>query len=257
MPEVLPEDEPPIPVEPEPRPEPELLPVLGLLGLVVLPELEPPMLPELEPVLPVELEPVLPEPEVLPYCFTQSSRCVPVRPTHWLGRLALPDDEPPIAPEPDAPEPEVELSELPELELPELPEPLEPEPALGLVVELDPEPALGLVVELLPLPVTLGLLVELPVLPLELPVDCAHEALATPTRAAATAALRVFNITMYAPLVEIERLRPLACKRDAATKETSCGNVSCRRSVKLLVDQETVSEFRRFFDSNRLGCEGG
>jgi hypothetical protein len=42
VPELLPEDEPPIPVEPEPRPDPELLPVLGL---VVLPELDPPVLP--------------------------------------------------------------------------------------------------------------------------------------------------------------------------------------------------------------------
>jgi len=221
VPELLPEDEPPIPVEPEPRPEPELLPVLGLLGLVVLPELEPPMLPELEPVLPVE--PVLPEPEVLPYCFTQSSRCVPVRPTHWLGvaEPLLVEEPLPIAPDELDPVPLVELPELPDplepVPLVVLSELLEPEPTLGLVVELEPEPELGLVVELLPLPVALGLLDEPPILP-ELPEDCAHEAPATPTRAAATAAVRVFTITMYAPLVEIKRLQPSACKSDAAIK---------------------------------------
>jgi len=218
VPELLPEDEPPIPVEPEPRPpEPELLPVLGLvvlpvLGLVVLPELELPV----EPV-------VLPEPEVLPYCFTQSSRCVPVRPTHWLGvaEPLLVEEPLPIAPDELDPVPLVELPELPEplepVPLVELSELLEPEPTLGLVVELEPEPELGLVVELLPLPVALGLLDEPPILP-ELPEDCAHEAPATPTRAAATAAVRVFTITMYAPLVEIKRLQPSACKSDAAIK---------------------------------------
>ena len=84
-------------------------------------------------------------------------------PTHWLGRaLGL-------------------LLSLDELLLPE---PIEPEP-------LAPAPAL---------PVALGLVVELP-LPV-LPEVCAHEALARPSSAAATAALSVFTITMYAPLVE-------------------------------------------------------
>jgi hypothetical protein len=94
-------------------------------------------------------------------------------PTHWLGRaLGLSLDEPlPVAPELVEP-----LA---------LPEPIEPDP-------LAPEPAL---------PPTLGLVVELPVLP-ELPEVCAHEALARPSSAAATAALSVFTITMYAPLVE-------------------------------------------------------
>jgi hypothetical protein len=96
-------------------------------------------------------------------------------PTHWLGRALGPSldelDEPlPVAPE---------------LVEPLLPEPIEPEP-------LAPEPVL---------PPTLGLVVELPVLPL-LPEVCAHEALARPSSAAATAALSVFTITMYAPLVE-------------------------------------------------------
>jgi len=59
--------------------------------------------------------------------------------------------------------------------------------ALGLLLSLDE-----------PLPEMLGLVVELPVLP----EVCAHEALARPSSAAATAALSVFTITMYAPLVE-------------------------------------------------------
>jgi hypothetical protein len=88
-------------------------------------------------------------------------------PTHWLGRaLGL-------------------LLSLDELLLPEPiePEPLAPAPALP--------PAAGLVVELP------GLVVELPVLP----EVCAHEAPARPSSAAATAALSVFTITMYSPLV--------------------------------------------------------
>ena len=170
---VLPLDEPPMPVEPEPRlPEPELLPVLGLLGLVVLPELEP----VLEPVLPEPV--VLPEPDVLPYCLTQSSRCVPVRPMHWLGVAAVSVlDALPLAPEevePDDDEPALDgLDDEPE------PDPIEPVPALP--------PTLGLVVEL-PLPV--------------LPEVCDQDTVARPRRAAATAALSVFAITMYAPLVE-------------------------------------------------------
>lgn len=135
--------------------------------VVVLPELLPePMLPLLE--LPVLPEPVvLPEPEVLPdalpYCLTQSSRCVPVRPTHWLGvadglEVLLLEDG-------------LELLSL-----------LDPLPLLP--------PALGAVVD------------EPPVLPLlPLPELWAIDTLARPSRAAATAALRVFAITMYAPLV--------------------------------------------------------
>jgi len=153
---VLPLDEPPM------LPEPELLPVLGLvglLGLVVLPELEP----VLEPVLPEPV--VLPEPDVLPYCLMQSSRGVPVRPTHWLGVAALSLLEAlPVAPE-------------------------EVEPELDPVEPLAPVPAL---------PPTLGLVVELPLLP----EVCDQDTVARPSRAAATAALSVFAITMYAPLVD-------------------------------------------------------
>lgn len=151
-PPVEPDDEPPIPVEPEPRP-PELEPDEPVAPEPVEPEpVEPePMLPELE-------LPVLPEPDV-PYCLTQSSRDVPVRPTHWLG-----------------------VAEGLEVELPLAP------------VLLDPLPVtLGLLVELSLLPVALGLVVELPLLP----EVCAHDAAAMPSRAAATAALSVFAITMY------------------------------------------------------------
>src|SRR5262245_44274844 len=111
-------------------------------GLVVLPELLPePMLP-LEPVLPEVEPPVLPEPVVLaapdvapevlpdplPYCLMQSSRCVPVRPTHWLGvadglEVLLLDEGELLDPAPLDPAP---LDPLPEL------------PALGAVVDEPP-----------------------------------------------------------------------------------------------------------------------
>jgi len=119
---------------------------------------------------------------------------MPVLPTHWLGRAEEPVPVVPELVEPVEPEPEP------------IDEPLEPEPLvlesllLGLVVELEPEPeVLGLVVELDPeLPPTLGLEVELPVLPElpALPELCAHDTVARPSRAAATAALSFFAITM-------------------------------------------------------------
>ena len=182
--------------------------VLGLLdGLLVLPDDDPdPIEPELEPVLPLELEPVLPLPiepellpeplvppeplvlpEVLPYCFTQSSRSVPILPTHWLGTADESVLELPLAPLPVEPEPleldPVALGLL--LELPLAPAPVEPEP-----LELDP--------------VALGLLLELPVLPLlpELPEVCAHDAVARPSIAAATAAVSVFAFTIDSPKLE-------------------------------------------------------
>jgi hypothetical protein len=202
---VLPLDEPPIPVEPEPRlPEPELLPVLGL---VVLPELEP----VAGLVVLPELEPVLPDPDVLPYCLTQSSRCVPVRPTHWLGvAVGLDVLLDPLAPLPLVPE-ELESDELepvPDDEDPEL-DGLDDEPAPDPV---DPLPAL---------PPALGLLVELPLVPLPaLPPElCAHEAVAMPSMAAATAAVSVFAITMYAPLVGLKDCsRKLASRMPRAEK---------------------------------------
>jgi hypothetical protein len=88
-------------------------------------------------------------------------------PTHWLGRAEESLLELPVAPELVEPEP-IE------------PEPLAPEPELP--------PTLGLVVEL-PLPPVLP---ELPALP-EL---CAQDTVARPSRAAATAALSFFAITM-------------------------------------------------------------
>ncbi len=162
---------------------PDELGVLGVEPMLPDPLLPDPVLPDPvlpEPVLPEEVLPepllpdpmlpdpeVLPEPLVLPYCFTQSSRSVPVLPMHWLGVAAVSLLVLPVAPElvePEAPEPEVVESELVE------PEPLEP--ALPLT--------LGLVVELLPLP----------------PEVCAHDTVARPSRAAATAALSFFAITM-------------------------------------------------------------
>jgi hypothetical protein len=188
---VLPLDEPPIPVEPEPRlPEPELLPVLGL---VVLPELEP----VAGLVVLPELEPVLPDPDVLPYCLTQSSRCVPVRPTHWLGVAVGLDvllDPLPLAPEADDPEPDVLESEL--------------------------VPAL---------PLAAGLVVELPLL---LPELCAQETVARPSRAAATAALSVFAITMYAPLVGLKDCSRKLASRMPRAEKNPAGNVICSLPAK-------------------------
>jgi hypothetical protein len=185
----------------EPRlPEPLLLPEPMLPVLpdpLLLPE---PMLPVLpEPLLPEPRLPdpeVLPEPLVLPYCFTQSSRSVPVLPMHWLGVAALSllvlplvlEPEEPVAPEPDEPDPTE-------------PEPLAPEPAL---------------------PPTLGLDVELPLLLLPLPVlpeVCAQDTVARPSRAAATAALSCFAITMVLSF-GWGRLQAPPCKRDAATERS-------------------------------------
>jgi hypothetical protein len=89
-------------------------------------------------------------------------------PTHWLGRAEESLLELPVAPELVEPEP-IE------------PEPLAPEPELP--------PTLGLVVELPP-PV-----LPPPVLP-ALPELCAQDTVARPSRAAATAALSFFAITM-------------------------------------------------------------
>jgi hypothetical protein len=173
-----------------------VLGALGVLGVepmlpepLVLPDpvLPEPMLPEPE-VLPEPLlpdprlpDPVLPEPLVLPYCFTQSVRSVPVLPMHWLGVAALSLLVLPVAPE--LVEPEVLESELVE------PDELEPAPALPPV---------------LPLPLTLGLVVELPLLP----EVCAQVTVARPRRAAATAALSCFAITMVLSFGWGEDCRP-------------------------------------------------
>ena len=145
-----------------------MLGVLGALGVLgVEPRLpEPLVLPD-PVVLPEPLvlpDPMLPEPEVLPeplvlpYWRTQSSFSVPVLPMHWLGSAAVSLLVLPVAPE---------------LVEPDAPEPVEPEA---------PVPAL---------PPTLGLVVE----PL-LPEVCAQVTVARPRRAAATAALSCFAITM-------------------------------------------------------------
>jgi hypothetical protein len=88
---------------------------------------------------------------------------------HWLGRALLSLLELPVAPAPV--------------------EPLLLEPVLPLPL------VLGLLVELPLLPVALGLVVELPLLP----EVCAQDTLARPSRAAATAALSVFTITLCTP----------------------------------------------------------
>jgi len=82
-------------------------------------------------------------------------------PTHWLGR-----------------------ADWSLLELPVTPELVEPEPMAPEPLELEPA-----------LPPTLGLVVEPPVLP----EVCAHEALARPSSAAATAAVSVLVITLCTP----------------------------------------------------------
>jgi hypothetical protein len=81
------------------------------LSLPLAPELVAPELAPLDPVLSApdagaELAPA----ELEPYCFTQSSRSVPVMPAHWLGSESAPAvlDAPaglgvPVLPEVDAP----------------------------------------------------------------------------------------------------------------------------------------------------------
>jgi hypothetical protein len=106
---------------------------------------------------------VAPEPEVeplllVPYFCTQSWRSVPTRLRHWLGTFSMSADWPVV--------PEVPLPDVPLPGPLELPMPLEPEEA--------PVPPL-------PLP-------EAP----PAPPDCAHVTLATPSNAAATAAVMVF-----------------------------------------------------------------
>jgi hypothetical protein len=162
--------------------------VLPVVPPVVAPdELLPPRLPlpEVpEPMLLPEL--VLPAPLVeLPYCFWHLSRSGPVRPTHWLGSVELP------AALPDAP---LSLVVPPEVLEPVVPlaEPLMPEPVVPVVPLVPPADAPVLDEPLAP---------ALPgLVPPALPApDCAHDALATPTNAAATAAAIVLTITFESP----------------------------------------------------------
>ena len=169
-------------LEPVSVEEPLLLPLVppevapdGLLP----PRLPLPVLPEVpEPMLPEAPEPVLPVPLVeLPYCFWHFSRSWPIRPMHWLGTEALPDADAPVSPDalPEVLEPVLPVEE------PLVPaEPLMPEPVLPVAPLVD-----------VPVPAEPPALVP-PALPAP---DCAHDALATPTRAAATAAAIVLTIT--------------------------------------------------------------
>ncbi len=149
-------------------------------------------------VLPEALDPVLE-----PYWRRHWSRSRPVLPMHWLGVVELLPAAAPVS--------VLELVLPPTLE-----------PVLGEVV-LDPLLELGELGELVEPLVELGELIDpllelLPVAPAdvpELPLDCAHEAPATATNAAATAAAIVLTITIESPWsVEQELQRP-TCKRGA------------------------------------------
>lgn len=155
---------------------PVVPPVVAPDELLPLPMLLP------EPMLPEVPEPMLPVPLVeLPYFLTQSSRSVPLRPLHWLGR----DAELPAA-----------------VLLPPTLEPVVP-PAEAPVLDDPLAPAL-------PAP------------------DCAHDALATPTSAAATAAAIVLTITFESPWSVEEVLHARRCKSSACPGVVSTHTVSCR-----------------------------
>lgn len=148
-------------VLPEPTPEP-LLAAPGVVGVLLAPL-------ELEPILPADE----PEPALLRSSRRQVSRCAPVSPTHLLA--SLPDA--PVDALPDVPE--VLVSAEPELEgevvlLPDEPAPVAPDDELPMLPEDAPVP-------LLPAPEPE-------------PEDCAIAALESASRAAAVAAVRVFNI---------------------------------------------------------------
>ena len=157
-------------------------------------------------VLPEALDPVLE-----PYWRRHWSRSRPVLPRHWLGVVEL---LPAAAP-----------ASVLELVLPPALEPVLGELALDPLLELgelvlEPVLELGELVEPL---VELGELIDpllelLPVAPADvpaLPLDCAHEAPATATNAAATAAAIVLTITIESPWsVEQELQRP-TCKTGA------------------------------------------
>ena len=173
VPVPLPVPEEPVPRLPEPMlPEPVLpAPVPPVLGtepedepgaigaVVVVPEDVPPDVPPLAPA------------PALPCSFRQSSRCVPVRPTHWLGVMGALDA-------PLAAEPLVLVS-------------------LGLVV-LEPEPlTLGRVLEPVVPPDAALPVDDAPVepdVPAPAPVPVAKVAVDSARSAAAVAAVMVFNI---------------------------------------------------------------
>ncbi|MGH8741658.1 MAG: hypothetical protein ACREUN_12145 [Burkholderiales bacterium] len=121
----------------------------------------------LDPDPPIVL-PVLPVPEAP--CLAQRSRCSPIMPTHRLGTVV----------DPAAPEPSVLLLPVVLLPLPTLGAPPVPEVPPAVPPAFEP-----------PIDVPPGLVL------LEPPVVCANVTPATPTSAAATAAVMVFNIMMF------------------------------------------------------------
>jgi len=155
-----------------------------------MPELAPPVV--LPVVLPEALEPLL----TPPHCLTQLSRSMPDRPMHWLGRFALPAalvSELVLAPPavlPPVLEPVLPLTLEPLL----VPAPVLP-PALPGVALVGGAPAL------------------LPAEPAALPPVCAHDTLATPTSAAATAAVIVLTITVESPWSVEENCTPRRAKK--------------------------------------------
>lgn len=149
----------PEPVLPEP-----VLPVLG-----IDPEEEPGALGDVV-VVPEDVPPVPPAAAPDPCCFRQSSRCVPMRPTHWLGLV-----EAPVAADPAA-EPLVLVS----LGRVELEPTLEPDD-----VPLDDVSPAAAPVD--------GVVDDAPVEP-EAPVPVASVAVDSARSAAAVAAVMVFNI---------------------------------------------------------------
>jgi hypothetical protein len=145
---------------------------------VELPEVEPPSVPEVLPeVLPEALEPELESPN----CFRHLSRSTPIIPTHWGGIMVPPALELELPPGLPEAEPEV------------------PPGALVLPPTLAPPPVLVPA----PLPVVVpGVAPALvpALVPAEPEVlDCAHDALATPTNAAATATAIALTITIRSP----------------------------------------------------------
>jgi hypothetical protein len=170
VPVPVPEEPVPVPMPPEPVLPAPVLPVLG-----IEPEEEPGALGEVV-VVPEDVPPVAPAPALEPCCLRQSSRCVPMRPTHWLGLV-----EAPVAADPAA-EPLVLVSlGLVDVEpLVLAPAPAEPEPTL--------EPALP------PAAASVdGVVDDAPVEP-DAPVPVASVAVDSARSAAAVAAVMVFNI---------------------------------------------------------------
>lgn len=168
---------PEVPLEPLPMPPEPVLPALG-----TEPEDEPGALGDVV-VVPLEVSlPLAPVPAE-PCRRTQSSRCVPVRPTHWLGVTVAPAAAEPLV-----------LSVVPPVPLPALP-PLAAEEeslALGVAlrsVELPVPPAAAL-----PLAeVSEDAPVE-PDVPAPEPDDWAKVTEESARSAAAVAAVIVFNI---------------------------------------------------------------